>query len=139
RIPYVMGREGVFIHAAGRVNARTRTPILAIIIQGVWASLLCCVGTFSQLIQYAVFTICFFFVLAALGVMKLRRTQRDLHRPFRTPLYPWLPIVTILANGGLLVNTLAADPKHSLYGIGMVALGVPLYYLFRSGRPAVSG
>jgi basic amino acid/polyamine antiporter, APA family len=132
RIPYVMGKQGVFIRAAGRVNPKTRTPILAVVIQGVWACLLCCVGTFSQLIQYAVFTICIFFVLAGLAVMKLRKTRPEAHRPFRTPLYPWLPILTIGANAALIVNTIAADPTHSLIGIGMVALGVPLYYLFRA-------
>ena len=69
------------------------------------------------------------------------KTQPDTHRPFRTPLYPWLPIITVAANGGLIINSIAADPKGSLIGIGMVVLGLPVYYVFKatSGRqvPAV--
>jgi APA family basic amino acid/polyamine antiporter len=88
------------------------------------------VGTFQQLITYAVFTICIFFVLAAFAVMRLRKTRPELPRPFKTPLYPWLPIVTAVANGGLIINTIAADPKGSAIGIAMVLIGLPLYYLF---------
>lgn len=131
RIPFVMARDRAFFHAAGVTNEKTKTPIVAIVIQGFWACVLCTVGTFSQLIQYAVFTICIFFVLAALAVMRLRKTRPEMHRPFRTPLYPFLPIVTALANAGLIVNTIAADPKGSAIGIGMVLIGLPVYYVFR--------
>jgi APA family basic amino acid/polyamine antiporter len=131
RIPYVMARDGVFIHSAGRTNSKTHTPILAIVIQGFWSCILCSVGTFSQLITYAVFTICIFFVLAALAVMKLRKTRPDLARPFRTPLYPVLPILVAAANAGLIVNTIAADPRGSIIGIGMVLIGLPAYYVFK--------
>jgi APA family basic amino acid/polyamine antiporter len=130
RIPFVMARDRVFFRAAGVTNPKTKTPILAIVIQGFWASVLCTVGTFQQLITYAVFTICIFFVLAAFAVMRLRKTRPELHRPFKTPLYPWLPIVTAVANGGLIINTIAADPKGSIIGIGMVLVGLPLYYVF---------
>jgi APA family basic amino acid/polyamine antiporter len=132
RIPYVMARDKLFFTAAGRTNPKTRTPIAAIVIQGIWACVLCSVGTFQQLITYAVFTICIFFVLAALAVMRLRKTRPELHRPFRTPLYPWLPIITALANIALVANSIAADPKGSLIGMGMVLLGIPVYYLFRT-------
>lgn len=131
RIPYVMARDGAFIHAAARTNPKTQTPILAIVIQGVWASILCTVGSFSQLISYAVFTICIFFVFAALAVMRLRKTRPEMNRPFRTPLYPLLPILVVLANGGLLLNSIIADPKGSAIGVGMVLAGVPAYYAFR--------
>ena len=126
-----MARDRAFFRAAGIINEKTRTPILAIVIQGAWACVLCTVGTFQQLIAYAVFTICIFFVLAAMAVMRLRKTQPDTHRPFRTPLYPWLPIITVAANGGLIINSIAADPKGSLIGIGMVVLGLPVYYVLR--------
>jgi APA family basic amino acid/polyamine antiporter len=132
RIPFVMARDRAFFRAAGTINAKTRTPILAIVSQGVWSCVLCTVGTFQQLITYAVFTICIFFVLAAMAVMRLRKTQPDTPRPFRTPLYPWLPIITAVANGGLVINTIAADPKGSLIGIAMVLVGLPVYYIFRA-------
>jgi APA family basic amino acid/polyamine antiporter len=131
RLPYVMAQDGLFFSAAGRTNPKTKTPIWAIVLQGAWACVLCSVGTFSQLIQYAVFTICIFFILAGLAVMRLRKTQPDAIRPFRSPLYPALPIIVALANLGLVVNTIAADPKGSLIGIGMVLLGVPMYFVFR--------
>jgi len=131
RIPFAMGKDGVFFHAAGRVNPKTQTPIVAIIIQGLWSSILCTVGTFQQLITYAVFTVCIFFVLAAMAVMRLRKTRPDLHRPFRVPLYPLLPIVTLIANAALVINTIVADAKGSAIGIGIVLLGLPAYFVFR--------
>jgi basic amino acid/polyamine antiporter, APA family len=140
RIPFVMARDRAFFHAAGIINPKTKTPILAIVIQGAWSCVLCTVGTFQQLITYAVFSICIFFVLAALAVMRLRKTQPEMHRPFKTPLYPWLPIITAVANGGLIINTIAADPKGSLIGIAMVFIGLPVYYVFRATngkQPAV--
>src|SRR4051812_24064770 len=132
RIPFVMARDRAFFRAAGVINEKTKTPILAIVIQGAWACVLCTVGTFQQLITYAVFTICIFFVLAALAVMRLRKTRPEMHRPFRTPLYPFLPIVTALANAGLIVNTIAVDPKGSLIGVAMVLIGLPVYFVFRA-------
>lgn len=134
RIPFVMGRDGVFFRAAGEINPKTRTPIVAIVIQGIWSCLLCTVGTFQQLITYTVFTICIFFILASLAVMRLRKTRPEMPRPFRTPLYPWLPIICALANGGLLLNSIAADPKGSAIGVGMVLLGLPVYYIFRAAN-----
>jgi len=131
RIPYVMAHDGVFIRSAARTNPITHTPIVAIVIQGFWSAILCSVGSFQQLITYAVFTICIFFVLASLAVMKLRRTRPDLDRPFRVPLYPVLPILVALANGGLLLNSIIADPKGSAIGIGMVLIGLPAYYAFK--------
>jgi APA family basic amino acid/polyamine antiporter len=139
RIPFVMARDRAFFRAAGTINEKTRTPILAIVIQGAWACVLCTVGTFSQLIAYAVFTICFFLVLAALALMRLRKTQPETTRPFRTPMYPWLPIIVVIANAGLVINTIAADPKGSLIGMAMVLIGLPVYYVFKatSGKPVV--
>jgi basic amino acid/polyamine antiporter, APA family len=131
RIPFVMGQDGVFFHAAGRVNRKTHTPIIAIIIQGVWASVLCSIGSFQQLITYAVFTICIFFALAGAAVIKLRSTRPDVPRPFSTPIYPMLPLVMVTANLALVVNTIAADPKGSVIGIAMVLVGLPAYYAFR--------
>jgi APA family basic amino acid/polyamine antiporter len=132
RIPFVMARDRAFFRAVGVTNPKTKTPILAIVIQGAWASLLCTVGSFQQLITYTVFTICIFFVLAAMAVIRLRKTHPEIDRPFRTPLYPWLPIVTAGANGGLVINTIATDPKGSAIGIAMVLIGLPLYYVFRA-------
>lgn len=132
RLLFVMARDRAFFRAAGIANAKTKTPVVATIMQAVWACVLCSVGTFQQLITYAVFTVCIFFVLAALAVIRLRKTQPNTFRPFRTPLYPWLPLLTAGANVGLVINTIAADPKGSAIGITMVVLGLPVYYLFRT-------
>ncbi len=132
RLPFVMARDGAFFRVMGVVNAKTRTPVAATVIQGIWACVLCSVGNFSQLITYAVFTICIFFMLAALAVIRLRRARPEVQRPFRTPFYPLLPVLIALVNAGLILNTIAADPKGSMIGIGMVLLGLPVYYVFRS-------
>src|SRR5262249_9060659 len=117
RIPYAMAADGSLPSALARNNAKTRTPIIAIALQGCWAIVLSLVGTFSELIAYAVFTACFFVAFAALGVIKLRRAQPNRVRPFRMPGYPWVPIVFALGNFAVIVNTFMTTPRGALIGV----------------------
>ena len=132
RIPYAMAADGLLFPALARNNSQTRTPILAIAAQGIWAVVLSLVGTFGDLIAYAVFAACFFFALAALGVIKLRRTAPELQRPFRSPGYPVFPLVFALANFAIIVNTFITTPKGACIGAGLVLIGVPIYWVFRA-------
>jgi basic amino acid/polyamine antiporter, APA family len=94
RVYYAMAREGLFFEKFGRVNARFRTPILAIMIQGVWSACLTLLGTFQELFTYVIFTAWIFYGLAVAGVIVLRIRRPELDRPFRAPGYPWLPALS---------------------------------------------
>ncbi|MGH9779671.1 MAG: APC family permease, partial [Candidatus Acidiferrales bacterium] len=75
RMYYAMARDGLFFESLGRVHPRYRTPVAAIVVQGIWASLLTLVGTFQQLFTYVVFTHWIFYALAVAAVVVLRRKR----------------------------------------------------------------
>jgi len=140
RIPYAMAADGLLPQALARSNSQTKTPIISIALQGCWAIVLSLVGTFGDLIAYAVFSACFFFAMTALGVIKLRRSQPERHRPFRSPGYPVVPVVFALANYAIIVNTFVTTPKGACIGAGLVLLGIPVYFVFRGivDKPAIA-
>ena len=88
-------------------------------------------GTFQQLFSYVIFGGWIFYGLSALAVIVLRRRQPDLARPYRVPLYPWLPLIFALMAGLLVVNSLVSSPESSLYGFAFLALGIPVYWIRR--------
>ena len=137
RVYYAMAEDGLFFRAFGRLHPRFRTPMVSIIAQGAWASLLTLSGTFEQLLSYVIFTAWIFYGATVAGVIVLRRKQPNLERPFRTPAYPWLPAVFALAAAGITINTLVQTPQYC-FGIAFILLGVPAYLIFRrtQQRPA---
>jgi len=92
-------------------------------------------GSYEQLFQYSVFSSFIFHVITGLALFRLRREQPDVPRPYRVVGYPWVPALFVAAMTGLVVNTLYERPVQSLLGVGLVALGVPV---FRWRRAAAS-
>ena len=131
RIPYAMARERMMPSFMGMVNARSRVPVLSVLIQGGWAAVLAASGTFDQLTDYVVFAGWVFYALAAISLIVFRRTHPDLHRGYRVPLYPFLPLLFALVAAVLLVNTLITTPKESLAGLAIIASGVPVFLWMR--------
>jgi amino acid transporter len=91
------------------------------------------------LLTYAVFTGWIFYALGALAVMMLRRSEPNAVRPFRVPGYPVTPILFVVAAVALVLNTIVTQPGISSIGLGFVALGAPVFFIWRSrGRAAVA-
>src|SRR5208282_3991792 len=83
RIPYAMARDGVFFQFAKRIQPSFHTPSGALIFLGSVAALLALTGTFEELYSLFVFAVWIFFALTAIAVLRLRRTEPDLPRPYR--------------------------------------------------------
>jgi len=132
RVYYAMARDGTFFPSLGQTSPRFHTPVLAIVTQGVWASLLTLAGSFQQLFTYVIFTAWIFYGLTVAAVIVLRIRRPDLERSFRVPAYPWLPILFLLAALGISVSTIVSDPVHACFGLLMILAGVPLYVFFRA-------
>lgn len=130
RVYYAMAKEGLFFPVFGKVNARFRAPVFAILVQGLWAAGLTLLGSFQELFTYVVFTGWIFYGLAVAGVIVLRVRRPDLERPFRVPGYPWLPALFTLAALGITASAVVASPLHAAFGIALVLTGLPLYLLF---------
>ncbi len=134
RVYFAMARDGLFIPAAAAVHPRYGTPARAIIIQAALASVLVLVGTFNTIMSYFVFVVVIFIALTVAALFVLRRRSPDGVR-YSTPGYPVTPIVFLLLIALLLFLLGGHNPKQALLGVGVVALGLPVYYLlFRGGR-----
>lgn len=132
RIYFAMARDKIFFNKIAAVHPRYQTPAYSIICQSSWAIVLILFwGTFENLISYVVFTDAIFFALTALAVIILRRRIPQAHRPYRAFGYPITPIIFIVIEVWLVINTLVTRPTESLAGLGFLLLGVPIYYLWQ--------
>jgi basic amino acid/polyamine antiporter, APA family len=131
RIPYAMARGGMFFRSQGFVHPRYATPTVALVTQGVIASILTALGTYDQLFTYVVFAQFVFYALSAGAVIRLRQTAPQVTRPYRTWGYPVTPIVFIGFAIWLVYNTIVETPKDSAIGTGLILLGLPGYYYWR--------
>ena len=136
RVYYAMARDNLFFERAGILHPTYRTPVFALVAQALWTMVLCLSGTYSELLNYVVFAALIFYLLTTVSLFRLRRLQPDLPRPVRAFGYPVLPALYIVAIAFLLV-VLLADPqqrKFSALGLLIVALGIPVYAMWRRGR-----
>ena len=137
RLYYAMARDGLFFKRLAEVSPRFGTPAVAIVTSSLWGMILAATGTFNQLLTYVVFMGWVFFAIAAMAIFTYRRREPNAVRPFRTPGYPITPILFIISALAIVINTLVTQPGRGLIGLGGVALGVPVYYVWRSRyRPA---
>ena len=92
-------------------------------------------GKFDDLTNAVIFASWLFYALNAGSVLLLRRREPDRERPFRVPGYPIVPLVFVGLTSLLLVNTVAEFPLTSLFGLGMMALGAAVFFVFVESRP----
>jgi APA family basic amino acid/polyamine antiporter len=131
RVYFAMARDGVFFRRAAEVHPRFGTPAVAIVAQAIWAGLLTITGSYEQLFTYVVFVTLIYWAVTTAAVFTLRHKRPDLERPYRTWGYPWVPGLFIAATVAILLNTAVARPVESLTGLGIAALGVPVYFYWR--------
>lgn len=131
RVNWAMARNGLFFPSFARIHPRFHTPVVATVAQGAWAAAFTLVGTFQQLFTSYVFTSWIFYGLAVAGVVILRRREPELPRPYLCPLYPLTPVFFVIATAGIVLSSFVADFRQALVGIGLIAVGIPLYFVFR--------
>lgn len=125
RILYGLGRDGLFLPIATRVN-KGGTPDVALGISGVLTIALIFSGGFEFLFLLMGALAIFMFVAYDASLFALRIRQPDLPRPFRAIGYPWLPGLVLVLDASLLIAFLAADPVSGLYMLGLIALCIPV-------------
>jgi len=136
RVYFAMARDRLFLPSVARLHPRFDTPARAIVIQAALATLLVLLGNFDDIIAYFFFAVVLFISVAVAGLFVLRRGGQ--RASFMTPFYPATPIIFLLLSA-LLLFLLASDkPGQAFLGVGVVALGLPFYYLVfrRAGTAA---
>ncbi len=137
RVYYAMARDKLFFRKAGTLN-RNSVPSAALIAQSIWTSFLCLTGTYGQLLNYVIFAALIFYALTTVGLFRLRKLRPDAERPYRVVGYPVLPALYIILASAIAVILLIADQTRaqSLWGLVIVLLGVPVFFIWRKVESA---
>lgn len=137
RIAYAMSRDGLFFRNIDKVN-RFGTPHRSILLQSGISVVLVLLPPFGgqplfdTLLTYVIVDSFFFYALAAGAVFVLRRREPHVERPFRVPLYPWVPLAFVLGSVLFLLNAFIRAPTDSIAGVLIVLAGLPGYAWWRS-------
>lgn len=136
RISYAMARDGLFFRRLAEVHPVHHTPTRALLLQGLMAcGLVLALGNdahaFERLFSYAIFGVWAFYGITALGVIVLRFRQPDLPRPFRTPVYPWVPLAFGLVAAAFCASVAIRHPADTALGLALLAGGLPFYGYWR--------
>ncbi|MGA8342712.1 MAG: amino acid permease, partial [Candidatus Sulfotelmatobacter sp.] len=136
RVYYAMAKDGLFFRKVAKLNPKYKTPVISLMVQMVWACLLCVSGSYGQLLDYIIFAVLVFYILTIVGLFVLRRTRPDAIRPYRAVGYPVLPIIYIVMALFIDVVLLRYKPQFTWPGLIVVLLGIPVYYAWSRGAGA---
>jgi len=131
RVYYAMAKDGLFFSSVGRVSPKYHTPAASLMVQAAWACFLTLTGTYNELLDYVIFAVVLFYILTILGLFRLRRTRPDAPRPYRAWGYPVLPALYVLFASFVEWALLTHKALRSMAGLCIVAVGVPVFYLWR--------
>ena len=129
RLFYAMAKDGLFFKRAGELN-NYDVPEKALWFQCLWACILCISGKYGDLLTYATFASLLFYILTIGGLFILRKREPDTERPYKAFGYPFVPILYMIITGLICVDLLIYDTRNTGLGLFIVALGVPVYYIF---------
>ncbi len=145
RVYYAMSRDRLFFSRVGALN-EARVPAAALVLQGVWASLLTLPRTvatdaqtgavtygnvYTQLLEYIIPADLVFYALMVGAVIVLRRKTPDAPRPYRTPGYPFVPLVYIVLATLLVFDLVYLARRTSGIGFLIVLTGLPVYFVWK--------
>ncbi|KOP39047.1 APC family permease [Flavobacterium sp. WLB] len=134
RILYGLSRDGFFIEKGTTVN-KGGTPIVALLVSSIFSLLLIIfVGSFEVLFGFAAFISIIVWGLAYLSLLKLRTSEPDLPRPYRSFWYPWTTIIAIIASIALLGGFIYSDPKSFIVILGITIVSYPLFLVIKKKK-----
>ncbi|MBL7992571.1 MAG: amino acid permease [Candidatus Kapabacteria bacterium] len=146
RVYFAMAREKMFFSSIGHVHPRFHTPANALFLQAFWSCVLVLSGTFDMLTDMLIFVTWIFYALGAYGVFVLRKKMPDTPRPYKVWGYPFVPAIFVLFAAVYVVITLYNDVSaymnntspliNSVFGLFLVATGLPFYYYFQRKKQA---
>jgi basic amino acid/polyamine antiporter, APA family len=141
RVYYAMARDGVFFRAVGHLDARSRVPVVAIVLQGVWAAVIALTGKYDQILNYVVSIDVLFFGLTGASLLVFRSRARhedadsEREEMVRVPWHPITTIVFVIACWAVSATTIVQYPRNAGIGVAILLAGVVVYQLWR--KPAV--
>lgn len=131
RVYYSMSVDGYFFKFASDVHPKFGVPAKSILLQGGIAAVMVFFGSFDQILTYMGFSLGIFPILSVIGVFKLRRKNLS---KFRLPGFPVVPLVYAVTAVCILVLAFFERPVESCIAIGMVLIGIPLFFYFKKNN-----
>jgi APA family basic amino acid/polyamine antiporter len=135
RVYFAMAEDQVFFRSVAWVHPRSRVPVVAIALQGAWATVIALTGTYAQVVNYVVAMDSIFFGLTAVCLFVMHRRPRGDSADaiaYRVPGHPWTTLLFIAAECLVVASTFVHDPKRSLTGLAIAMAGLPAYYWWRA-------
>jgi basic amino acid/polyamine antiporter, APA family len=139
RVYYAMARDGLFFKSVGWLSPRSGAPVVAIVLQGLTATVIAVYGGYEHILSYVVSIDCIFFGLTAASLFVFRRTSGSSvpSGVYLTPGHPYTTAVFVLASAAIVISTIASAPANSAIGLGILFAGIPVYlYWSRRTRRA---
>jgi APA family basic amino acid/polyamine antiporter len=131
RVYFAQAQDGLFFSRFADIHPRYQTPAFAIATQAVWAAVLILTGSYETLVVYAMFALWLTYAFMIVALITLRKKQPDLPRPYKMWGYPVTPALFLCIALLFLGNMMITKPWPSLAGLGLIAAGVPAYYLWK--------
>ncbi|XP_063911415.1 b(0,+)-type amino acid transporter 1-like [Zophobas morio] len=129
RVCYVAAQDGLMIKSLSFVHYKKLTPSPAVVLQGIVTFVFIVAGDIVQLIEFVSFLIWIFYGLAFVSLLVLRKTMKDVHRPYKVP--TWIVIFALLIAIYLSVTPIVTDPSPKyLSALAFILVGVFIYYYF---------
>jgi len=135
RVYYTMAKDGLFFKKTGELN-KNAVPEYAMWAQAIVASLLCLSGKYNDLLDMVAFVVVLFYALTILGIFVLRKKRPAIERPYKAFGYPVLPAIYIILALTFCYFLITMKPKYASIGLGIMLLGIPLYYIAVARRKA---
>jgi APA family basic amino acid/polyamine antiporter len=136
RVYNAMAKDGLFFKQAGVLN-KHNVREFALWIQCIVALLLCLSGKYGDLLDMISFVVVLFYALTILGIFILRKNKPELERPYKAFGYPILPAIYILMALAFCILLIWYKPVYAGWGLGIVLIGIPIYYLAVSEQKAL--
>lgn len=139
RVAYFLADKGSLpgSRRLARLN-KNQVPPNSLILVGTIAAVLALTGQFNLLTDLAVFSSWTFYTLTFIGVMKYRKDRPDLHRTYRVPGYPIVPLIAIAGGIYIIINQLFLSGMRawlmSVFSILLTLVGLPVYYAVQRGK-----
>lgn len=135
RVYYSMAKDSLFFKQVANLN-RNGVPEKGLWIQCAWACILCLSGKYGDLLDYVVFVVLIFYILTIIGIFRLRIKRPDISRPYKAFGYPVLPAIYILLATAMCIALLFYKPTFASFGLLIVLLGIPVYYIAVASQKA---
>jgi APA family basic amino acid/polyamine antiporter len=134
RVYFAMAEDGLFFKELAWIHPLSRVPVIAIAVQGILAIVIALTGRYEQLLNYVVTVDFIGFGLTAATIFVFRR-RNALHGKdtieYKVPLHPVTTVIFIGACALVVLSTIYQYPENSAFGIGILILGIPVYFIFK--------